>query len=151
MYPRLLDGSDSNEASLDGLEGGAVAQRPRPDLATHDYVVRLPIEIAVKELAGHLGRKLTAYIAGVKDVRSVDEWAAGRRVPNDPLPQRLKFALEIAKLIAEHDDDQVAQSWFQGLNPQLEDRSPARLLREEPLDEVGPAIRQATLAFLVGA
>ena len=124
---------------------------PRPDLATHDYVVRLPIDVAVKELAGHLGRKLTAYIAGVKDVRSVDDWASGARSPNDPLPQRLKFALEIAKLIAEHDDAQVAQSWFQGLNPQLDDRSPARLLRDEDLEEVGPAIRQATLAFLVGA
>jgi len=32
----------------------------------------------------------------------------------------------------------VVQAWFQGLNPQLEDRSPARLLREGDLDEVGP-------------
>lgn len=122
----------------------------RPDLATHDYAVRLPIDTAVKELTGHLGRKLTAYIAGVKDVRTVDAWIEDQQVPHDPLPRRLKFALEIAKLIADHDNDSIAQSWFQGLNPILDDCSPARLLREGDFDEVGPSIRQAALAFVIG-
>jgi hypothetical protein len=44
----------------------------------------------------------------------------------------------------------VAQAWFQGLNPQLEDRSPARLLREGDLDDVGPQILAAARAFAVG-
>lgn len=122
----------------------------RPDLATHDYVVRLPVDTAVKELSGLLGRKLTAYIAGVRDVRAVDAWSESRQVPHDPLPRRLKFALEVAKLIADHDDNRVAQSWFQGLNPILDDRSPARLLREGDFDEVGPSIRQAAVAFVIG-
>jgi hypothetical protein len=39
---------------------------------------------------------------------------------------------------------------MQGLNPQLEDRSPARLLREGELQEVGPAVIGAARAFLVG-
>jgi hypothetical protein len=44
----------------------------------------------------------------------------------------------------------VARAWFQGLNPQLGDRSPARLLREGDLDEVGPEVIGAERAFLVG-
>jgi hypothetical protein len=44
----------------------------------------------------------------------------------------------------------VAQAWFQGLNPQLDDGSPARLLREGDLDEVGPLVVAAARAFLVG-
>jgi hypothetical protein len=44
----------------------------------------------------------------------------------------------------------VAQAWFQGLNPQLGDRSPARLLREGDLAEVGPEIVAAARAFVIG-
>ncbi len=38
----------------------------------------------------------------------------------------------------------------QGLNPQLDDRSPARLLREGDIDETGPEVIAAERAFLVG-
>jgi hypothetical protein len=34
----------------------------------------------------------------------------------------------------------IAQPWYQGLHPRLEERSPARLLRDEDLDEVGPQV-----------
>jgi hypothetical protein len=44
----------------------------------------------------------------------------------------------------------IAQAWMQGLNPQLDDRSPARLLREGDVDEVGPAVIGAARAFLIG-
>jgi hypothetical protein len=56
----------------------------------------------------------------------------------------------VAKLISEHDNPQVAQAWFQGLNPQLSDRSPARLLREGALSDVGPEIVLAARAFVIG-
>jgi hypothetical protein len=36
------------------------------------------------------------------------------------------------------------------MNPRLDDRSPARLLREGNLDEVGPEVLRAARAFLVG-
>ncbi|MDK1011066.1 MAG: hypothetical protein QGM46_07890 [Actinomycetota bacterium] len=52
-------------------------------------------------------------------------------------------------MIADTDDKATAQAWFQGLNPQLDDHSPARLLREGDLDEVGPAIAAAARAFFV--
>ena len=51
---------------------------------------------------------------------------------------------------SERDAPRVVQAWFQGLNPHLEDRSPARLLRDGDLDEVGPLVLAAARAFLVG-
>jgi hypothetical protein len=53
-------------------------------------------------------------------------------------------------MVAASDGREFAQAWFQGLNPQLDDRSPARLLREGDLDEVGPLVVSAARAFLVG-
>ena len=52
--------------------------------------------------------------------------------------------------LADTDGAEVARAWFQGLNPQLEDRSPARLLREGDIDDVGPQVIAAERAFLVG-
>ena len=63
---------------------------------------------------------------------------------------RLRLALRVAMLISKRDSKQIAQSWFMGLNPQLNDRSPARLLREGDIDDVGPEIISAARAFVVG-
>ncbi|MGI9053833.1 MAG: hypothetical protein ACR2HQ_14525 [Ilumatobacteraceae bacterium] len=49
----------------------------------------------------------------------------------------------------EQDAARVVQAWFQGLNPHLNDRSPARL-RKGALDEVGPLVLAAARAFQVG-
>lgn len=76
---------------------------------------------------------------------------ADRRLEiQDPLDERrLRVAYQAAALIPERDAPEVVQAWFQGLNPQLDDRSPARLLREGDLDEVGPAVLGAARALAV--
>ena len=71
-------------------------------------------------------------------------------MPSEEVQLRLRFALRVALPIAAADSPAIAQAWFQGLNPQLDDRSPARLLRDGDLDEVGPAIVAAERAFLIG-
>ena len=43
---------------------------------------------------------------------------------------RLRVAYEVAALLVKRDSPETAQAWFQGLNPELGDQSPARLLRE---------------------
>ena len=103
-----------------------------------------------RELRELLGAKLVAYLGGVGETRAVHQWAEGERTPSDEVQQRLRFALRVALPIANADSPKIAQAWFQGLNPQLDDRSPARLLREGELDEVGPAIVAAERAFLIG-
>jgi hypothetical protein len=120
----------------------------RAGLRAHAQATRLTTPVLVKELRDLLGAKLVAYLGGVKETRAVRQWADGERGVQDPADeQRLRLAYQAATLIAERDSPAVVQVWFQGLNPQLEDRSPARLLREGDLDEVGPAILTAARAF----
>jgi hypothetical protein len=122
----------------------------RPDLEAYEHAARVDFPVVVKELVDLLGAKLVAYVAGVTETRAVRQWAGRRREARDPIPARLRVALHVALLIAAHDDPAVAQAWFQGLNPQLDDRSPARLLREGDLDEVGPLVLSAARAFVSG-
>ena len=117
----------------------------------HEHAMRSTLEATVKELADLLTPRLVAYIGGVRETRAVHQWAEGTREIKSPeVEDRLRFALQVAVMLAEHDSPRVVQAWFQGLNPHLEDRSPARLLREGDLVEVGPAVLGAARAFLIG-
>jgi hypothetical protein len=122
----------------------------RPDYAAHVRAVRSSFPEVVAALRQILGLKLCAYLGSVKETRAVNEWAEGVREPSDAVQRRLRLALQVAGAIAEVDGPEVARAWFQGLNPQLDDRSPARLLREGDIDEVGPDVIAAERAFLVG-
>jgi hypothetical protein len=102
------------------------------------------------ELRELLGARLAAYIGGVSESRAVREWAEGTRSPGNEIQQRFRVALQLALLLNDSDGREVTQAWFQGLNPQLDDRSPARLLREGTLEETGPQVLAAGRAFLVG-
>ena len=126
------------------------ARAARPELQAHDQAARLEFPVLVKELTELLGSKLVAYIAGVKEVRAVREWGTGERAARSPIPERLRVAYQVGWLIAHHDSASVARAWFQGLNPQLDDRSAARLLRDGELEEVGPLILSAARAFVSG-
>jgi hypothetical protein len=109
----------------------------RPDYAAHVRAVRSSFPEVVAALREILGLKLCAYLGSVKETRAVNE-------------RRLRLALQVAGAIAEVDGPEIARAWFQGLNPQLDDRSPARLLRDGDIDEVGPEVIAAERAFLVG-
>ncbi len=122
----------------------------RPDYDAHVRATRTPFPDVVRDLTAILGAKLCAYLGSVKETRAVHQWAEGSRVPADEVQRRLRLALQAAVAIADADGAEVAQAWFQGLNPQLDDRSPARLLREGDLDEVGPEVIGAVRAFLAG-
>lgn len=123
---------------------------PRPDLAAHREALTLSWSEIVTRLSAILGRKLTAYIAGVKDVRALDRWIAGTS-PYGEIEARLRFAYQVAKTLGEHDSARVVQAWFMGVNPELGDRVPLRLLRDEDLNKIAPEILAAARAFIAGA
>jgi len=127
----------------------AVAQ-PRPDLEAHTRAVRAEFSDVAGELRSLLGARLVAYLGSVRETRAVHQWADGERRPSEDVQQRLRLALQVALMIAHAETPAITQAWMQGLNPQLDDRSPARLLRDGDLEEVGPAVVAAARAFLVG-
>jgi hypothetical protein len=100
---------------------------------------------ALREL---LGVKLVAYLGKVKETRAVRQWAEGTRdIANPREVDRLRVAYRAAKMITQRDSKEVAQAWFQGLNPLLDDRSPARVLRDGDLETVGPQVLTAARQF----
>lgn len=120
----------------------------RPDLAAYDESIRMDTSTVVKELRPLLGARLVAFLAGVKETRAVHEWAEGdREIRSADVAGRLRLAYQVARLITARDRPEVAQAWFQGLNPELGDRSPARILRHGELEDVGPDVLAATRSF----
>jgi hypothetical protein len=122
---------------------------PRPDLAAHRESLTLPFPKLVSDLADSIGRKLTAYIAKVKDVRAVDRWTQGGE-PYGDVEQRLRFTFQVVRTLRDHDSPRVVQAWLTGVNPELGDRVPIRLLREGDLNTVAAEVLGAARAFVAG-
>ena len=122
---------------------------PRPGLDAHRESLSVPFPELVSKLVAIIGRKLTAYIANVKDVRAVDRWMNGNEAYGDVEP-RLRFAFQVARTLSEHDSHRVVQAWLTGVNPELGDRVPIRLLREGDLNIIGSEILGAARAFIAG-
>ncbi len=112
---------------------------------------RQSVHASTAEVVGYLrellSRRLVAYIAGVKDAKTVTRWASGE-VENvrDENEKRLRTAYEIAQLLVRFDSPRVVKAWFIGLNPQLDDTSPAEAIHDGDLK----AAMSAARAFVAG-
>jgi hypothetical protein len=126
-----------------------ISSASRSGAHAHVGSIRSSFQDIVAHLAEIIGRKLTAYIAGVDDVRSVDRWIQGSNAYGNA-EERLRFAYQLVVVLSEHDKPTVVQSWLTGINPELRDRTPLRLLREGDLHVVGPELLGAVRAFIAG-
>jgi hypothetical protein len=122
---------------------------PRPGLLAHRESLNLSFVDLVSRLADAIGRKLTAYVAGVKDVRAVERWISGSQ-PYGEVESRLRLTFQVVRTLLDHDSPQVIQAWLMGVNPELGDRVPLRLLREGDLVVVAPEVLAAARAFIAG-
>src|SRR5688572_13758009 len=86
----------------------------------HRNMVSSSVADMARVLQELLSRRLTAYIAGVKDGKSVTRWANGETDIRYESEQRLRTAYEIAQLLASFESPKIVRGWFVGLNPQLE-------------------------------
>lgn len=86
-----------------------------------------------------LGRRLTAYLAGVRDGKAVTRWANGEvtSIRDAGVEQRLRAAGEAPSTI---------KAWAMGMNPLLDDGSPLDAIRDGQLREA----HRAALAFAGG-
>ena len=121
-----------------------------PGLRAYEISIRANTSELVSQLRELLGAQLVAYLGSVTETRAVRQWAEGTRKPPAEAIRRLRLAYQVAGLLIERDQPQVVQAWFQGMNPQLEDTAPARLIREGNTDEVGPRVLAAARAFAAG-
>ncbi|SRR6266700_1487437 len=129
----------------------AVSAHPpaKPDLAAQRESVTLHLPELVARLVSIIGKKITAYICEAKTVRTVDGWIEGS-APYNGVEPKLRATYHLVKLLSDYESNRVVQSWLLGLNPQLGDVSPARILREQDIATAGPAVLGAARAFLAG-
>jgi hypothetical protein len=123
--------------------------------AAEESISRSAVLAETAELASflqeHLGQRLTAYLAGLKDAKAVGQWARGRVEPPAITRERLRAAFYATSLFVLRYGDEAAQGWFFGANSSLDDRAPAAVLRDaETPDELALIVPLAR-AFLRGA
>lgn len=113
----------------------------RSDLSAHSHAMEIPIARVVQELVDLVGATTVAVIGGVQETRAVQQWLTHRKPQK---PQVLRFALQLASMIAGVADREMAVAWFHGCNPLLNDQIPAVMLRDSPLEKVqGPLLSAA--------
>lgn len=130
----------------------SIAPHAKPDLAAHEEVIRLTLPKVVSRLTDELGAKLVAYIGSVNETRAVRQWmdaGENHREPRGDTSIRLREALTVTLMLRARDSKPTVQAWLMGLNPQLDDQSPATLLRDGDEHDMA-AVRGAARAFLIG-
>jgi hypothetical protein len=116
----------------------------RDAFEAHEHAITLPIRNVVRELTDLLGATTVAVIGGVGETRAVHQWMTNREPQR---PHVLRFALQVATMVAARGDSEVARAWFHGGNPRLGDKVPMLMLRDIPLSEVQGPLLAAARAF----
>jgi hypothetical protein len=112
----------------------------------HHQAVDTRFEEVAASLQSLLSRRLVAYIAGVKDAKTVSRWANGEAEARPEHEGRVRDAYQIAVLLSDFDSPRIVKAWFIGLNPHLADTSPAEVIHDGKSKEALAAAR----AFIVG-
>jgi hypothetical protein len=95
---------------------------------------RQPITSIARELQGQLGQRLVAYAAGIRSPRLVARWAAEddtHHKPNDNADRRLRDLFRTVLILRGTYGPETIRAWLVGANPDLKDRAPIELIRED--------------------
>lgn len=110
----------------------------------HAQAMSLTISEIVARLLDVLDATTVAVIGGVQETRAVHGWLTGREPQR---PQVLRFALQLASMIAAAGDREFCKAWFHGSNPHLDDRVPMIMLRDVPLPDIQRDLLAAARIF----
>jgi len=106
--------------------------------------VDVDLRSIVEFLHEHLGARLLALTVGVDD-RTVRRWLSEHdRVPQFDNEVRLRGTYQVFQALQQVEAPVTIRAWFMGMNPQLEDRSPAEAIR----DGDAKAVMAAARAFI---
>lgn len=96
-----------------------------------------------------LGAKLVAFIGHATRTETVRAWIDGSTVVDRETERRLRAACYAATLLHEREGSATIQSWFLGMNPELDDEPPAELLNNQNLDDSIERVERAARHFWV--
>lgn len=127
------------------------ADTAKPEVRAIQEAATTPAPQVVTRVVDLIGDRLTCYIAGVRDARTIASWQAKGDVPHVSA-RRLQIALQTALLLrTQYQPDQIGP-WFTWLSDRLDDKSPASVLHsantEEEFDDRARALIAAAKAYL---
>ena len=97
----------------------------------HQRAVSFGIADIARFLQENLGQRLVAFLADVADPKTVGKWASSQQKPRHEAELRLRAAFQIFHLLQNEESPHTVRAWFIGMNPQLDDESPAQAIRED--------------------
>ncbi len=114
-----------------------------PVAVAHREATEAPLTEVARTLQEILSSRLTAYLAGVKSTKTVARWASGEitDIRDYETEQKLRAAYEITQLLLRYDAPDTIRAWFIGMNPELDDMSPAEIIRDGQLKDAMGAAR----------
>ena len=100
----------------------------------HREAVTAPVPELARTLTDVLSRRVTAYVAGVQDGKTITRWANGEStIRDDDMERRVRVAYEIVRLLLTTERPESVRAWFISLDPRLNDRLPMDVIREGEL------------------
>jgi hypothetical protein len=115
------------------------------DTQAHLRATRDSVQDIAAKLQAVLGQELTALIIGIGDAKAIGKWASGKASPRSENETVLRFTYRIVEMLLTGEQEATVRAWMRGMNPLLDDRAPARLVREQP-----EKVLQAARALLAG-
>jgi hypothetical protein len=108
----------------------------------------LPIRSVAHYLQEALGQQVVAYLAGLRNPKTVGRWAAGKSVSRSAIVHmRLRYGYEATRLLTDAFGAETAPAWLFGSNTRLDDEAPAYLPRYAMTPEDVRLIVPAARAF----
>lgn len=101
-------------------------------IKAHRKAIDADLQTMASTLVDTLGLAITAYIVHVRNVKTVSRWAKGEvsSVRDRYSEERLIAAYQIVSLLLEYDEpSSLVRAFMLGMNPSLDDESPATELR----------------------
>ena len=120
----------------------AVQAVPRARIVrdAHAHAVELGISDIAAALQTQLGQALLGVIVN-KTERTLTRWAKAAVRPPHASEQLLRDTFQVFELLTSAESADVARAWFMGMNPQLDDESPAEALSTGRARDVVAAAR----------
>lgn len=112
----------------------------------HRGTVEVDLGSIAEFLLENLGAGLVGLLAGV-DPQTARRWARGAAgQPREAAERRLRGAYQAFQELLPHEASATIRAWFMGMNPQLDDISPAEAIAQDRYRDTLAAAR----AFISG-
>ena len=100
-------------------------------IKSHRKAINMSLEDMANNLVKVLGRVLVAGIVGVRNPKTVSRWANGdvESVRDRYSEERLLALHQIVNFLQEYETDDTIRAFMIGMNPTLDDSSPASQLK----------------------